>query len=51
MRKNEKSWNFDNSADRYDEVVKANSMLYERYDDVLDKVVEISNVLWSIKST
>jgi len=44
MRKNEKSWNFDNSADRYDEIVKANSMLYERYDDVLDTVVEISNV-------
>jgi len=44
MKENEKSWKFDNLADRYDRIVKSDSTLYERYDDVLDTVVVIANV-------
>jgi len=44
MKENEKSWKFDNLADRYDKIVKSDSTLYERYDDVLDTVVVIANV-------
>lgn len=44
MRENEKTWNFDNWADRYDKAVAADSQLYAQYDRVLDMVVEIANV-------
>lgn len=44
MRENEKTWNFDNWADRYDKAVTADSQLYARYNEVLDMVVEIVNV-------
>jgi len=44
MRENEKTWNFDNWADRYDKAVAADSRLYARYDKVLDMIVEIANV-------
>ena len=44
MRENEKTWNFDSWADRYDEAVTSDSKLYARYDEVLDFVVEIANV-------
>lgn len=44
MKENEKTWNFDNWADSYDEVVANDSHLYARYDDVLDMVVEIANI-------
>lgn len=39
-RENEKSWDFDNWAHRYDEVVAADSQTYyARYNEVLDAVV------------
>jgi putative AdoMet-dependent methyltransferase len=44
MREDEKTWNFDHWADRYDEAVVADSQLYARYDEVLDRVVEMANV-------
>ena len=43
--KNEKSWDFDNWAHRYDEVVTADSQTYyARYDEVLDAIVEIAKL-------
>ena len=44
MGGNEKTWNFDNWAERYDKAVTADSQLFARYDEVLDMVVEISNI-------
>ena len=44
MSENEKSWDFDGWADRYDETVAADSRLNARYDEVLDFVAEIANV-------
>lgn len=44
MRESEKTWNFDNWADRYDEIVATDCQLYARYDEVLDMVVEIANI-------
>ena len=44
LRENEKTWNFDNWADRYDETVATDSQLYARYDEVLDMVVEMANI-------
>ncbi len=44
MREELKTWNFDEWADRYDEGVAADSPLYARYGEVLDKVVEIADI-------
>ncbi len=44
MREERKTWNFDEWADHYEEVVAANSQLYARYDEVLDRVVEIADI-------
>ena len=44
MREKEKTWDFDNWAERYDERVAGDSGLYARYDEVLDRVVEIANI-------
>lgn len=44
MRENEKTWNFDNWADRYDRAVAVDSQLYARYEEVLDMIVEIANI-------
>jgi len=44
MSESEKTWNFDGWADRYDEPIAADSLLYARYDEVLDAVVETAGV-------
>ena len=44
MGGNEKTWDFDSWADRYDKAVAADSQIYARYDEVLDFVVEIAKV-------
>ena len=42
---NEKTWNFDNWANRYDQVVASDSQhYYAQYDQVLDKVVEMASL-------
>ncbi len=45
MGENEKTWDFDSWADQYDEAVASDFQLYARYDEVLDFVVEIVNVI------
>ncbi len=45
MGENEKTWDFDSWADQYDEAVTSDYQLYARYDEVLDFVVEIVNVI------
>lgn len=44
MREERKTWNFDDWAERYDEVVASGSQIYVRYDEVLDIVVEIVDI-------
>jgi len=39
-----KTWNFDEMAERYDEMTASSSTYYARYDDVLDAVVEVAMV-------
>ena len=42
---NEKTWNFDSWAERYDRVVASDSeQYYAQYDKVLDSVVELANL-------
>ena len=36
MSESEKTWSFDGWADRYGEAFAADSLLYARYDEVLD---------------
>ena len=40
----ERNWDFDDKADRYDRIVAANHPLYARYDEVLDEVVTRAEV-------
>ncbi len=42
--KNRKIWDFDRWANRYDEAVSSDSLLYARYEEVLDKVVKTANI-------
>ncbi len=44
MKQADKTWNFDNWADRYDEVVAAESHIHARYDEVLDMVVKLAEI-------
>jgi len=44
MPEEDKTWNFDSSADHYDERVRADSRIHARYGDVLDRVVEIASI-------
>lgn len=44
MREDDKSWDFDSWAGRYDEAVAADSLLYARYDGVLDAGVKMAKV-------
>jgi putative AdoMet-dependent methyltransferase len=39
-----KTWDFDDWAERYDEVVAAGSEIYARYDDVLEMVVKLAGI-------
>jgi len=45
MGENGPKWDFDEWADRYDEAVAGDCPYYERYEDVLDAVVEIAGVV------
>lgn len=44
MRENEKTWDFDSWAERYDHAVTSDSQLYARYEEVLGFSVEIANI-------
>jgi putative AdoMet-dependent methyltransferase len=40
----DKVWDFDDEADSYDDLVVSDDMVYERYDDVLNAVVDVTAV-------
>lgn len=40
----DKVWNFDDEADSYDDLVASDDKVYEKYDDVLDAVVDVAAV-------
>jgi putative AdoMet-dependent methyltransferase len=43
MDENNKTWDFDNWADRYDEDIHNDQEYYARYDEILDMVVKVAN--------
>jgi putative AdoMet-dependent methyltransferase len=43
MDENNKTWNFDGWAERYDESVHNDKEYYARYDEILDMVVKVAN--------
>ena len=44
MAEEDKTWNFDNQAARYDESVANGSNLHARYNEVLDRVVQVAEI-------
>jgi len=44
MDENNKTWDFDNWAERYDEEVHNDQEYYARYDEILDMVVKVANI-------
>jgi len=43
MSGSDMTWNFNGIANRYDEMVSSDSLLYANYDDVLDTVIKTAN--------